>query len=64
MFTWAKKERVGLMRCLSAEIRLTDLDARGSGVLLEGIDTRSHSVLCSCTITAQAPKDALLHALS
>lgn len=49
------------MRCLSAEIRLTDLDPRGSGVLLEGTDARSHSVLCSCAVAAHVPHDVLLH---
>ena len=54
---------MGLIRCLSV-IRLTDFDARGSGVLLEGTDARSHSVLCSCAVTAQARQDMLLHWLS
>ena len=62
--TWAKNERVGLIRCLSAEIRLTDLDPRGSGVLLEGTDARSHSEPCSCAITAHTPHNVLLHLLS
>ena len=55
---------MGLIRCLSAEIRLTDLDPRGSGVLLEGTDARSHSEPCSCAITAHTPHNVLLHLLS
>ena len=55
---------MGLIRCLSAEIRLTDLDPRGSGVLLEGTDARSHSEPCSCAIAAYTPHNVLLRLLS
>lgn len=49
MHTWEKKERVELRWPGPKLTRLGSLFSRGSGELLEGMEARDGSALCSCT---------------